>query len=391
MMMMEALCDMDQPIGNWDLFMSPLLSDQPAVEHRRPRVLQGWGTYTSGDTSPVDEFLQDSIWQDSPKQSFGGPTPQTLKVEQISPDPSSALSPREDAIGQTALLDEDLNIDICDLFDSAAVHPLDQSSQNATDLNLDDLVYKVNISNSNGQQITPSNFHDYFKISSNEVHDYFKIGNDDVQFTTRELLGDNYDDDVLHDPHRVVDLLQSIDDSGMSFENLLSSPCLSPVSADEVDSVLLEHDTPVTDNLFVVSKSELTPPTHVNTISTVESQESQQSSAIFEVVPQSVEHSLDTNVYGVLSMEYEGTELTRKVVGRSRHPGPHDKVQKKKDQNKTAALRYRKKKKEEKGVVLSEVEQLELKNGELKEKVDDLNGKISYLRNLIDEIRGRLK
>jgi len=65
---------------------------------------------------------------------------------------------------------------------------------------------------------------------------------------------------------------------------------------------------------------------------------------------------------------------------------PAMKRQKKKEQNKTAALRYRRKKREEKGVVLSEVDQLELRNNELKSRVEDLNREISYLRGLINEI-----
>jgi hypothetical protein len=61
--------------------------------------------------------------------------------------------------------------------------------------------------------------------------------------------------------------------------------------------------------------------------------------------------------------------------------------QKKKEQNKTAALRYRVKKREEKGVKLSEVETLEERNEELRARAEDLQREIEYLRALLDEIR----
>jgi hypothetical protein len=64
-----------------------------------------------------------------------------------------------------------------------------------------------------------------------------------------------------------------------------------------------------------------------------------------------------------------------------------DRKLKKKEQNKTAALRYRNKKREEKGVVYSEVEELEQKNADLQARADDLTKEISYLKNLLEEIR----
>lgn len=64
-----------------------------------------------------------------------------------------------------------------------------------------------------------------------------------------------------------------------------------------------------------------------------------------------------------------------------------DRRLKKKEQNKTAALRYRNKKREEKGVVYSEVEELEQKNAQLQARADDLTKEINYLKGLLEEIK----
>lgn len=61
--------------------------------------------------------------------------------------------------------------------------------------------------------------------------------------------------------------------------------------------------------------------------------------------------------------------------------------QRKKEQNKTAALRYRQKKRDEKGHTNTEVEDLEQKNSELRARADELTREINYLKGLLDEIR----
>jgi len=60
--------------------------------------------------------------------------------------------------------------------------------------------------------------------------------------------------------------------------------------------------------------------------------------------------------------------------------------QRKKEQNKTAALRYREKKRSEHGSVMTEYETLESRNTELKTKVSDMMKEIDYLKGLIAEI-----
>jgi hypothetical protein len=63
-----------------------------------------------------------------------------------------------------------------------------------------------------------------------------------------------------------------------------------------------------------------------------------------------------------------------------------EKRQRKKEQNKTAALRYRQKKRSEHGTVMTECEDLEKRNTELKTKVSEMMKEIAYLKGLIEEI-----
>jgi len=59
---------------------------------------------------------------------------------------------------------------------------------------------------------------------------------------------------------------------------------------------------------------------------------------------------------------------------------------KKKEQNKTAALRYRQKKRDEQGTVLSEYDILERRNSELKSRVEELTKQLSIVKSLVSEI-----
>uniref|UniRef100_A0A3B5LTM5 Cyclic AMP-dependent transcription factor ATF-4 n=1 Tax=Xiphophorus couchianus TaxID=32473 RepID=A0A3B5LTM5_9TELE len=66
---------------------------------------------------------------------------------------------------------------------------------------------------------------------------------------------------------------------------------------------------------------------------------------------------------------------------------PRDKKQKKMEQNKTAATRYRQKKRAEQDSLLVEHAQLERKNVELTEKAESMTREIEYLKELMEEVR----
>ncbi|XP_054892186.1 activating transcription factor 4b [Poeciliopsis prolifica] len=72
---------------------------------------------------------------------------------------------------------------------------------------------------------------------------------------------------------------------------------------------------------------------------------------------------------------------------RSTSKAPRDKKQKKMEQNKTAATRYRQKKRAEQGALLVEHAELERKNVELTEKAESMAREIEYLKELMEEVR----
>ncbi|KAM4716473.1 activating transcription factor 4b [Anableps anableps] len=72
---------------------------------------------------------------------------------------------------------------------------------------------------------------------------------------------------------------------------------------------------------------------------------------------------------------------------RSTLKAPKDKKQKKMEQNKTAATRYRQKKRAEQDALLVEHTQLERKNMELTEKAESMAREIEYLKELMEEVR----
>ncbi|XP_054616421.1 activating transcription factor 4b [Dunckerocampus dactyliophorus] len=77
---------------------------------------------------------------------------------------------------------------------------------------------------------------------------------------------------------------------------------------------------------------------------------------------------------------------------RASSKAPKNKKQKKMEQNKTAATRYRQKKRAEQDALLTEHTVLERKNVELKEKAESMAREIEYLKELMEEVRvARLK
>lgn len=79
-----------------------------------------------------------------------------------------------------------------------------------------------------------------------------------------------------------------------------------------------------------------------------------------------------------------------RAAGATKRPtlkAPKEKKQKKMEQNKTAATRYRQKKRAEQDALLVEHAQLERKNMELTEKSESIAREIEYLKELMEEVR----
>jgi len=171
------------------------------------------------------------------------------------------------------------------------------------------------------------------------------------------------DSDCLRDPENVYKILMQLADSGSASSPLTHRPILSPVSPEEVDSVLSPGFSASSESIDVDLAPVLERP----------------------AVPTPLSHDY---LRRDIAMKADSSFSRSSTPAEPYSTEPRsDRRLKKKEQNKTAALRYRRKKREEKGVVLTEVEELELKNSKLKARADDLSREINYLRGLLDEIK----
>lgn len=192
--------------------------------------------------------------------------------------------------------------------------------------------------------------------------------------------------------------LMDLDTSGL--EDLLATeldasienPLLSPVSADDVES-LLSSSPPspgngLTSFIDILDTSHNPAPAQDDSAyaSLNVSYSDAGTSDDLSVFP-----GFDTSLLDAMS---PGPERTAKSNTRSepyakpagRRGRNADRKERKKEQNRSAALKYRQKKKYEKGGVDEECEQLEVRNKELKDKVDSISTEINYLKDLLAEV-----
>lgn len=109
----------------------------------------------------------------------------------------------------------------------------------------------------------------------------------------------------------------------------------------------------------------------------------------------SVRLALNSTIPSHIGEEYLKDSLIGKQTASSRSARPGtpgynevllERRQRKKEQNKSAALKYRQRKREEKGHAMTEVEELEMENEKLKKRSEELSKEINYLRGLLEEI-----
>ena len=141
---------------------------------------------------------------------------------------------------------------------------------------------------------------------------------------------------------------------------------LSPVSVDDLESLLSESG-PSTSNTAASSPLHGDHDDAFNTILMDLMSEGQASSA----GPLKKSKGRKKTPYGSTKKDYDKS-LDRK--------------QRKKQQNKDAALRYRYKKRSEQDILNSEADELESKNKVLREKVDSMTREIQYLKDLMAEV-----
>jgi len=310
-------------------------------------VLQG--DCQLGGQSPVDEFLQDSIWTDKPNvmlsehlssplfQKENRPFEEKFFNRFSSSDEAFLLYSDADTdnnplIYQPNTLDSSLEPYSSLSSTSEIVNPFEHQAESVWNLN-DESSSSPCFTNIMHQNLIPlEDGIDGTLISEYKFQQVPQDHSSDL---------DGFD---LDDPVSVCKILKLLGD------DIKWIP--SPVSPEEVDSVF-EDSSPKSEALqFCTEETRLS---------------------------SSDEESSD------VPLHYNQHELTTKI--RKFTEQKVDRREKKKEQNKTAAQRYRIKKREEKGVVKTEVEVLEEKNATLKSRADDLTREINYLKALLEEIK----
>jgi len=163
----------------------------------------------------------------------------------------------------------------------------------------------------------------------------------------------------------------------------------SPVSVDDIESLLSENQSPSNSAMSTAPSS----PQH-----------SSPSTSAMSTAPSSPQHSdHDDDTFNSILYELMTEGQTESTAGpakksKSRKKGPYgsakkdydktlDRKQRKKQQNRDAALRYRSKKRSQQEILDSQAEELEEKNKTLRDKVDSISREIQYLKDLMAEVR----
>lgn len=185
---------------------------------------------------------------------------------------------------------------------------------------------------------------------------------EDLLFTDSLAVEDSITADIN-------DVLSQLNEAGL--ENLLLSeldtsvsdaPILSPVSAIDIESVL--------------SSSPSSPENSVPSI--FDSIADQQISVNKDEIKT---NTINSNPHR------NGKSRPSPYAKSSRHKGrSSDRKERKKEQNRNAALRYRQKKREEEGTTCEEYNEVKEKNDKLKDHVDSLTREIHYLKDLMAEV-----
>jgi hypothetical protein len=403
---MEALThNRDMEMGSeWQLFGGQLqdLSVQSTFADLQGHVLQNsWHDDTAGELfyqrSDVD-FLEDSTWQ-YPVDVINSKQPSSLKVKEgpsvyeedlydlLSSSPEEAFLPGDDdntvSDDITSTEDNSFNV-VVPSFGSGSGFAKSQFDYKNIQSGQQYLTSDVLQNLFENQKIHVEVSHDLIEADEAIRTDSFAADHglylDSLYYENQdksaaELDGIECPYDSLLDPDNVCKLLSQLVDN--QSDPYSCRPLLLSVSPEEVDSVLSNASSPRSFEDYDSMRVPCSPP--VSDAGFVSFSEVNLSSAAVlatEYRQDSLSSTLSTSLN-----QSSMTSVPYRVEPRS------DRKLKKKEQNKTAALRYRNKKREEKGVVYSEVEELEQKNAKLQAKADDLTREISYLKGLLDEIK----
>lgn len=187
-----------------------------------------------------------------------------------------------------------------------------------------------------------------------ELYDATISTNDDMDTSETFSLLSGIAENTLLDSSN--DLIESLDTSSISNEFIGS-----PLSSEDIDSILSNSDPP-SPNDSLHSDPDYEPD--------------------YESVNKKSKRTSKrkTTTKKTRATPYDKTEEVIQITDKM------DKKERKRIQNRNAAIRYREKKREQKGTISEEETLLMSKNKELKSKVDHLTNEISYMKNLLIEV-----
>lgn len=179
-----------------------------------------------------------------------------------------------------------------------------------------------------------------------------------------------------------IDYLDALNQAGLeqllgdapdpSTAALFDSPILSPVSADDVDSLLSSSPpSPSEDATLASLFSSFSSKPLTSTL------DDEQVGKVLCDGPQRASRDKARSApYTVPSTTPTASPRKPKA----------DRRERKKEQNRTAALRYREKKRSEQDILQDEADELTTKNDALRDKVDSISREIKYLKDLMAEV-----
>jgi len=394
-----------ETVGDWQLFGGQLqdLPAQSTFADLRGQVLQNSFHDDIDDElyqRSRTDLLEDSAWQ-YPVDGIDAKGPSSLKVQEsssvyeddlydlLSSSPEEAFLPVDDdssVVNVTSAVDNSYNFVVTSCGGGSG---LGQAKFNYGNMGYGQQCLISNV---------PQNLHSNQIVKVQKSHDLVgeavrtdsfvqerSIDLDSLYYenhykSAAELDGIECANDSLFDEENVCKILQQLVDNHSGS----SRPMLLSVSPEEVDSILSCNSSLEVIEDFDPALVPCSPP--VSSSGFLPFSDVAVSSTSFLAT----EYSRDSLSVSSTSSHSPGSSSSSS----SRSPcipysveSRPDRKQKKKEQNKTAALRYRNKKRELKGVVYSEVEELEQKNADLQARADDLSKEINYLKSLLDEIK----
>lgn len=212
-----------------------------------------------------------------------------------------------------------------------------------------------------------------------------------VYDATSPSVASNADIDILEELNQ-AGLEQLLDDApDPNTASLFDGPILSPVSANDIESVLSSSPPSPSEEVMLADLFK----GFTNNSITIDSEpividsepitlDSEQVGEILHIGPQRpVREKARTTPYTVRSATHSPSAP---AATSSRKPKV-DRRERKKEQNRTAALRYRDKKRSEQDILQQEADELMDANNALREEKDSIAREIKYLKNLMAEVQ----